>query len=73
MATKTLVTAVLTDRHAERLLKSLPKDTVFWTEKVDIERLMTPEHAMGAGKRAGGRIYLQLRDAARAASQSNRS
>jgi len=71
MATKTFVAAVLSDRDADRLLKSLPKDTVKWTERVDVERLMSPEHATGMGKRAGGRIFLQMRDAEWARSQSD--
>lgn len=71
MAKKLLFTALLSDRDADRVLKSLPKETIKWTEEVETERLIAPEHSMGAGKRAGGQISLQLREAARARSQSN--
>ncbi len=72
MAPTNFVTAILTDRQTKQLLKSLPEDTPMWTENVVIERLMSPEHAMGAGKRGGGRIFLQLREAARAQARSNK-
>lgn len=73
MTTRILVTALLTERHAERLCKALQKDTTLWAEKVEVERLVYPEQAMAAGKRAGARISLQLLEAARLRSRSTLS
>ncbi len=55
------MTALVSEPQADRMLRQLPKRTLFVRQDVDTEQMALPERAMGFGKKAGAQIWQRLR------------